>query len=179
MADGMTATEELRARLDELGAEHYTYDLPNGEHGVSWIDCNGIEWEAVQRGENFEIHALQLVTPEQAIAATVGAVPETKYLMALDEAREAQRKLEIFQISQIVYQSKYRSLKETNSVLRRIIYDMKATTVGTGTCHAVLDTGYYKGINGVCEGLYCSKCKEPLSRRFKHCPWCGRKIKED
>jgi len=50
---------------------------------------------------------------------------------------------------------------------------------GAGTCRAVLDEGYYKGINGVCEGLYCSKCNEPLSRRFKHCPWCGRKIKED
>lgn len=68
----MTPTELLRARLDELCVEHDTYDLPNGEHGVSWIDGNGIEWEAVQRGENFEIHALQLVTPEQAIAATVG-----------------------------------------------------------------------------------------------------------
>lgn len=66
-------TDELRARLDELGVEYDTYDLPNGEHGVSWIDGNGIEWETVQRGENFEIHALQLVTPEQAIAATVGA----------------------------------------------------------------------------------------------------------
>lgn len=65
-------TNELRAKLDELGVEYDTYDLPNGEHGVSWIDGNGIEWEAVQRGENFEIHALQLVTPEQAIAATVG-----------------------------------------------------------------------------------------------------------
>lgn len=49
-------------------------------------------------------------------------------------------------------------------------------TVGAGTCNAVLDEGYYKGINGVCEGLYCSKCKEPLSRRFKHCPNCGRKV---
>lgn len=56
---------------------------------------------------------------------------------------------------------------------------LDAATVGAGTCHAVLDKGYYKGINGVCEGLYCSKCKEPLSRRFKHCPWCGGKIKED
>lgn len=65
-------TDELRARLNELGVEYDTYDLPNGEHGVSWIDGNDIEWEAVQRGENFEIHALQLVTPEQAIAATVG-----------------------------------------------------------------------------------------------------------
>lgn len=65
-------TDELRARLNELDVEYDTYDLPNGEHGVSWIDGNDIEWEAVQRGENFEIHALQLVTPEQAIAATVG-----------------------------------------------------------------------------------------------------------
>jgi hypothetical protein len=68
----MTPTEEICARLDELGVEYDTYDLPNGEHGLSWIDGNSIEWEAVQQGENFRIHALQLVTPEQAIAATVG-----------------------------------------------------------------------------------------------------------
>jgi hypothetical protein len=66
-------TDELRAKLDELGVEYDTYDLPNGEHGLSWIDGNDIEWEVVQQGENFRIHALQLVTPEQAIAATVGA----------------------------------------------------------------------------------------------------------
>lgn len=69
----MMPTEEICARLDELGVEYDIYDLPNGEHGVSWIDGNNIEWEAVQQGENFRIHALQLVTSEQAIAATVSA----------------------------------------------------------------------------------------------------------
>lgn len=69
----MTPIEELRKGFDELGVEYDTYDLPNGEHGLSWIDSNDIEWEVVQQGENFRIHALQLVTPEQAIAATVGA----------------------------------------------------------------------------------------------------------
>ena len=68
----MRPTDELCKRLDELGVKYDTYDLPNGEHGVSWIDGNNIEWEAVQQGENFEIHALQLVTPEQAVNATVG-----------------------------------------------------------------------------------------------------------
>lgn len=68
----MNPTNELLAKLDELGVEYDTYDLPNGNHGVSWIDGNNIEWEVVPLGENFEIHALQLVTPAQAIAATVG-----------------------------------------------------------------------------------------------------------
>lgn len=71
--DKMTPTEEICARLDELGVEYDTYDLPNGEHGLSWIDGNNIEWEVVQQGENFRIHALQLVTPEQTIALAVGA----------------------------------------------------------------------------------------------------------
>ena len=69
----MTPTEEICARLDELGVEYDTYDLPNGEHGLLWIDGNDIEWEVVQQGENFRIHALQLVTPEQTIALAVGA----------------------------------------------------------------------------------------------------------
>jgi len=67
-------------------------------------------------------------------AATVDAVPETKYLMALDEAREAQRKLEMCQTSQKVYQSKCRSLKETNADLRRISGELKAATADAGTC---------------------------------------------
>lgn len=44
-------------------------------------------------------------------------------------------------------------------------------------CEAIHDAGYYRGINGICEGLYCSKCGEPLSSKFRHCPWCGAKIK--
>jgi len=72
--------------LDELGVEYDTYDLPNGERGVSWIDDNGVEWEAVQQGKNFEIHALQLVTPEQAIAATVGVTEDEADARDLMEA---------------------------------------------------------------------------------------------
>ena len=69
----MTPIEELKKGLDKLGVEYDTYDLPNGEHGLSFIDGNNIEWEAVQQGENFRVHALQLVIPEQVIAAAASA----------------------------------------------------------------------------------------------------------
>lgn len=82
-----TPTDKLRALLDERRIEYETYDLPNEEHGVSWNDRNGIEWEAVQQGENFEIHALQLVTPQQAITATVGPTLDQDLQQALDFMR--------------------------------------------------------------------------------------------
>ena len=85
----MTPIEELKKGLDELGVEYDTYDLPNGEHGLSWIDGNDIEWEVVQQGENFRIHALQLVTPEQAIAATVGTEPDEATMLKLHDRMNA------------------------------------------------------------------------------------------
>ena len=53
-----------------------------------------------------------------------------------------------------------------------------AATLGAGECEAIHDMDYYRGINGICEGLYCSKCGEPLSSKFKCCPWCGAKIRK-
>lgn len=58
------------------------------------------------------------------------------------------------------------------------IADELNALLGSGTCDAIADEHYYRGINGVCEGIKCSNCGEPLSSKFKHCPWCGARIRK-
>lgn len=68
----MTATDELRRLLDERGAEYMAEDEPSvGLHFTSW-DADGFMWEADDRDKRIYLSADRLITPEQAIAATLG-----------------------------------------------------------------------------------------------------------
>jgi hypothetical protein len=71
----MTATERLRALLDERGVEWDADDEAMDDGSLSQVTywyCNGIEWSADGRDEYLAFDAVQLLTPEQAIAATLG-----------------------------------------------------------------------------------------------------------
>jgi hypothetical protein len=71
-----TATERLRALLDERGVEWDADDEAMDDGSLSQVTywyCNGIEWSADGRDEYLAFDAVQLLTPEQAIAATLGA----------------------------------------------------------------------------------------------------------
>lgn len=65
----MTAVDELLKLLKEQGIEHYRHEAPAEDciaffDGNIWHDC----WESVDGGINVTFS----MTPEQAIAATVG-----------------------------------------------------------------------------------------------------------
>ena len=68
-----TATERLRALLDERGAE---YELTAWSCGAAvwWRDSSGTMWRAHDNDEDelLSFYAYNSVTPEQAIAATLG-----------------------------------------------------------------------------------------------------------
>lgn len=66
----MTATDVLRRLLDERGVEYDTDD-EDGCEFTEWV-ANGLEWEADSRGELVSLMPVMLITPEQAIAATLG-----------------------------------------------------------------------------------------------------------
>jgi hypothetical protein len=71
-----TATERLRALLDERGVEWDADDEAMDDGSLSQVTywyCNGIEWSADGRDEYLAFDAVQLLTPEQAIAATLGS----------------------------------------------------------------------------------------------------------
>ena len=65
-----SATERIRALLDERGVEYDTDD-EDGCEFTEWV-ANGLEWEADSRGELVSLMPVMLITPEQAIAVTLG-----------------------------------------------------------------------------------------------------------
>jgi hypothetical protein len=69
-----TATERLRALLDERGVE---YELTAWSCGAAvwWRDSSGTMWRAHDNDEDelLSFYAYNSVTPEQAIAATLGS----------------------------------------------------------------------------------------------------------
>lgn len=79
MTDNRT-TERLRALLDERGVEYETHDIIIGK-AVTWTGgvCN---WVALpdERGLAVGVYK-DYLTPEQAIAATLGESDEGCYLM--------------------------------------------------------------------------------------------------
>lgn len=71
-----TATDVLRRLLDERGVEWDADDEAMDDGSLSQVTywhCNGIEWSADGRGEYLAFDAVQLLTPAQAIAATLGS----------------------------------------------------------------------------------------------------------
>jgi len=72
----MTATDELRRMLDERGVEYETGETVDGETVATfWYDREGYPCSAIEGADDIpdgEINMQACVTPEQAIAATVG-----------------------------------------------------------------------------------------------------------
>ena len=71
----MTATDELRRLLDERGVEWDADDEIMDDGSISQVTywySNDIEWSADGRDEYLAFDAVQLITPAQAIAATLG-----------------------------------------------------------------------------------------------------------
>ena len=154
--DGMNATKKLRVMLDERGVAWW----PDKYSNTCW-HADGFEWRASKENDGkllLGCTSLTHLTPEQAIAATVACIPETKYQMALDDARKARMDAERWERVANDHQGVCKSLKETNADLRRIIED--AATVGAHspnnpkvsehTCH---DESAYAG------KFRCSECK--------------------
>lgn len=171
MTDSKTATERLREMLDARGMRYekseddttiyydegkrYTYSI-NPESG--WAQLFGYH-----------------LTPEQAIAATLGSGT----LTAEQVSKAIERNFGKVAVLDDGKPVEWRDDWVCNvGINYRAIADELNATLGSGECEAIHDTHYYIGINGICEGLYCSECGEPLSSKFRHCPWCGAKVVE-
>ena len=67
-----SATDELRRLLDKRGIEYRAYDEPDESIICTQWEACGFLWDADDREERIYLSADRLVTPEQAIAATLG-----------------------------------------------------------------------------------------------------------
>jgi hypothetical protein len=87
----MTATDELRRMLDELGVEYETYIEPIGFEHVKWnFNKHGSADFNLEFGEPWLTMYGTISGPEQAIAATLGLPVDT---FTLDEMEDLYKDL--------------------------------------------------------------------------------------
>lgn len=160
----MTATDELRKMLDERGVEWDADDEVMDDGSISQVTywySNGIEWSTDGRDEFLAFDAVQLITPAQAIAATLGSeechyIPDDAGFTWWDE-------------NDVEHCEEYSASYECGS----------ASCDKCGYMMMVGDEGWFDGWDEITEwweedGSYHKGYV--IRPRFKHCPNCGRKV---
>lgn len=167
----MTATERLRKLLDERGVEwgNVQHDGSESDYFTEWCPgdpqdyASAYEW-SVGDGLNVRIIRTHL-TPEQAIAATLGdnGVARSNDGVTAEQVRKA-----IFNGSS--YASYDGAKYYADGISMQAIADELNATLGAGTCHTVEDGGL----------LHCSECGGGAEKQswayWNFCPNCGRKV---
>ena len=160
----MTATDELRKMLDERGAE---WSSIGGD--TAWEDSRG--WTATAEADSVDgsmVYVTALMTPEQAIEATLGPREQPPY----DELIEALRRDWDIEASWDGLRRFWYVGLTDEGVRKR---DEREATLGRGTCHEVIVDEHWRGCGNcgyVWEYMYgISKCTRP-----NFCPRCGAKV---
>lgn len=180
-------TGELRAKLDELGVEHYDHE--NGEPlrdlseagadpATSWRMDGASVCAVPNKQGTFDLW-IDNCTPEQAIAATVGGSDVS--------ALRAKVKAQSDYIEKL--RDEYKALKdqterrfeEYRDTIRKLKAELDAATVGAGTCKLVIEKRprhgpwiYHFGCGY--DFWQPTDCPMPI---LKHCPNCGKRIVEE
>lgn len=185
----MSATEELRRLLEERGVKWWPM-RNNGyyEDRDTEFVANGKKHTAHEWGDGFAVYNL---TPEQAIAATLGSDREAELQKALNKAAgnwakadaELRKALDFMRIwiSEDAHlgESAISCELEKAEGLRNLdaIESAIAATLGGGECEfkpfkgPISDTDEEGERQGV-----CSVCSAHMHEQFKFCPNCGAKV---
>ena len=210
----MTPTNEIRAKLDELGIEHYDHE--NGEPlrdlseagtdpATSWCMGGANVCAVPNKQGTFDLW-IDHCTPEQAIAATVGARDYTyDEWRAINEA--VGDAMEYAHEHAVMYPDKADPLWNIDEYVNRVLevaYGPKDATTGAGTCRNIAELNR-EGVSGyffVCSecglAVHADRdinktnytCRKPDGSidlrtfnsggeyKFERCPRCGRKVTE-
>lgn len=164
----MTATDALRALLDERGVEWWEEDGHTLWYGQS-IHHAASAFSSFMFGENERVHLNAMVTPEQAVAATLGPAYEPPIAAHWDG--------DVLVLTTPRDPSSVHVQRAEGQP--RKVYPSEAT-LGPGTCRAVSmrerDKRPY-----LHDELVCSKCGCQLAHEFGHvwqnyCPECGKRV---
>ena len=172
----MTPTDEIRARLNELGVE---YEKPTSGLTVAHIggvkfrfyEHEGPETNERDKGKVFVV--TEWLTPEQAIAATVGN--------RTDLARRLREVTGLHAFSELFgFNWEDESDWTWHDVACAMADAVDATTEGAGTC----DGSFHKPSDlssGRVPLYYCKNTNRSIfvEREAKACPLCGGRIKEE
>lgn len=151
----MTATDELRKMLNELGVE---WQAPMSFDGTARYDTTAGGYWFHEYDGKITIHGL---TTEQAIAATVGSG------RAEDVIRQLVARLGV--AADFHFAQKY-----VDCIVEE--YSGKLATLWRGTCHPVPIYGF-DGEFTTYDYDECSECGAEWDGDIPNfCPWCGRKV---
>lgn len=155
----MTPVEELCARLDEIKIKNIKHRNYGYKNHVWWEGKDGVDWHAENRPSVNDPYVIvdAVITPEQAIAATVGGCD----IMGLWHEWE-----------QVLFANVSDEVAQDN--LNECVHELldKAATVGVGTCRRVF----------IKDWLWeCSEChsRHDNGHLYNFCPNCGRRIEVD
>ena len=177
-------TDELCAKLGELGIK-YTTDDSDDYEVIEWGGSYNLWWQYIYDPYEEEPYGeLRLLdgggsthlTPEQAIAATVGTEPDEATMLKLHDRMNAAL-LDYESAMGIDGGNGANSVPFVNE-MHQIIED--AATVGAGTCRCTVETSndYYDDYTRYHMScgftMYSDEIDKP---RF--CGGCGRRIKEE
>ena len=149
-----SATDELRALLDERG-EDYT----RNDFGITWSYYSDPHTATESMDGTLIVTGL---TPEQAISATLGGQPAK---LTAEQVREAIERYstELLGGSRLFIERDWQA-----------IADALNATLGRGTCK-LEETESYSSERGTVHVLECSECGrecEHVNGDYEHCPHC-------
>lgn len=174
----MSATDELRRMLDERGVEWYE---PTMKPNKTWFpDSNGINCCARPWSDKLEIKRHGL-TPEQAIAATLG---RPTFNADLEQALSFMR----IWISEDAHlgESELSAAFEKAEGLRKLdaIESAIAATLGGGECEFIIEDNMNESEGMGDVWFRCTNCNATFGyyadgwlMKENFCPNCGRKVK--
>ena len=170
-----SATERIRALLDERGVEYRTH----GTTDRTWFEVGHISWFIHERENgNFTADAVFL-TPEQAIAATLG-----RGMLTAEQVRGV--------LLLHLPHREYYSIEQTDGW--QAIADELNSTLGSFNCTndcansertTTVDETWHVGFNmwngervtiHVMECNKCGRTYEHVNGNYEFCPRCGRKV---
>lgn len=167
----MSSIERLRALLDKRGVEWAEgVARPN----TTWFpDAHGINCRVKPWGDALQVMRYGL-TPEQAIAATLGDTDATeeRQHVASDDLIGLWREWEPVLFANVQDEVAQDNLNECVHALLD-----KAATAGAGMCH-MEQTGHVKvaGVDYYDDDYECSECGAELFEGYNYCPNCGRRV---
>lgn len=179
-----SATERLRALLDERGVEWWQSANTLGCVFTRWHSpLFGDEVVAMENGKEGLVLFDHFMTPEQAIAATLGETPtpppptppeQPPYDLLIDLLRD---EWGIDVSWDGLRRFWYVGLNEKGMRMRD---EREAATLGSGTCHAVFEVDAMSEDERIGE-FVCSECGETFGdgrdQVPRYCPSCGKKVR--
>ena len=160
-------TQRLKRMLEKQGIEWWHDDEVSKDH-VDWMTDDAVFTSLGMDGDMLAVKVISKMTPEQAIAATVGR----RDTMELWPEWE-----------QVLFANVTDEMAQDN--LNECVHELleKAAKVGAGTCQGEIDSDYFEcklttfkchscGWSGVVDDCYAGYSFEDTDMP-RHCPNCG------